>query len=139
MSHYDHLIYTNTEKSLDSIPHHEQVLSILRLAPQNFPFHTAIHCISQAAELEQRYVELHQHEVPEINIFIPGSADFCFEVQLGDETHFITEHSSIWIPPGLKHAANIRVGQGYFICLILAPTEQVMQKTANTGLELKDN
>lgn len=122
----NHYIFTNREQNLEQIPFHQDSAFITRLAPEHFPVHTAIHCISGIKESPEKYVHPHQHDVPEINIFIPTSTDFCFEVQLGDKLYFIHEHTSLWVPPQLVHAANIKEGSGFFICIILAATENIV-------------
>ncbi len=46
-------------------------------------------------------------------------------IQLGDEHYSVTGHRTIWIPAGLIHAANVKKGSGYYICVILESTKNI--------------
>ena len=125
MSNYENLIFNNVEETLDKIPLHFTQNNIQRLAPQNFPLHTAIHYVSELKLLSENYVQPHKHNVSEINILIPESNDFEYTIQLGDEHYSVRGHRTIWIPAGLIHAANVKKGSGYYICVILESTKNI--------------
>jgi len=125
MRTYEELIFENVEMNLGAIPFHNDIPGIRRLAPRDFPTHTAIHSVSLDQSLPEDYVVPHIHAVPEINIFIPTDSTFHYEVQLGEETYSINGPRTIWIPAGLLHAANVKCGYGFFVCIILDSSENV--------------
>jgi hypothetical protein len=122
---YEHLIFKNIEENIGLIPYHTDQLCIQRLVPKKFPLHIALHYVSKIENIPQKYVSPHTHDVPEVNIFVPMSEDFMYEVELEDEIYNISGHNTIWIPENIKHSANVKSGKGYFICIILDNTLNV--------------
>lgn len=125
---YLDLIFPNIQQSLNVLSCHSNINEIQRFAPQNFPYHVAIHKISEVEKIPSKYVISHVHNVPEIKILIPDSKGLEYEIQLGDEIYQVSGHKTIYVPPGLSHAANIKRGSGYFVCIILDSTENVFGK-----------
>ncbi|MBL1210751.1 hypothetical protein [Geminocystis sp. GBBB08] len=125
---YSNLIFPNIQQSLSVLSCHNSIKEIQRFAPQNFPYHVAIHKISEVENIPSHYVSPHSHDVPEIKILIPDSNGLEYEIQLGDEFYQVFGHKTIYVPPGVSHAANIKKGSGYFVCMILDTTENVFGK-----------
>ncbi|MCI5179521.1 MAG: hypothetical protein D3911_09440 [Candidatus Electrothrix sp. AW3_4] len=119
---YQDLIYKNVVVPLSSIPFHSDCSCIERAIAEEFPVHLAIHRITKAQDLPQKYVELHKHSAPEINILIGDEGEMEYRFQLGDEIYNVSSPSSIWIPSELKHAANLIKGSGTYVCVILSDT-----------------
>jgi len=118
MGKYSHLIHVGKNQPLDTIPFHNDIRSIDRIAWERFPVHLAVHHINGIDRMPERYVEAHTHEEPEVNI-IMSDGELVYEIGLGDETYTVTAPAAIWIPPGLSHSANVIRGSGYFACMIL--------------------
>lgn len=125
---YQDLLYKNVPSPLASIPFHKNISFIERFIAEQFPTHLAIHKITNAQGLPYKYVELHNHEVPEINILIADEGMLEYQFQLGDEFYQVQSPSSIWIPAGLMHAANVIKGDGYYVCIILTDSQSVFRK-----------
>lgn len=121
------LVFKNIVQSLNNVPLHSATAHVERLTALNFPVHLAIHHSqgTNQPNIPQQYVKPHRHIVAEINIFIPESEDFTYQLQLADEITAINGHYSVWIPADTAHSANFIRGQGYFICIILDKTENL--------------
>jgi len=113
---YRHLIYSSDNTPLDSIPFHKNSTSIKRLFSEGFPVHLAIHEINNAPKKNRKYVEMHNHEKPEINILL---GNLKYKIKIEDETYIVSAPANIWIPAGINHSATLIEGKGYYICLIL--------------------
>jgi len=109
-------ISTHVKAPLSSVAFHHDTPCITRWIPDDFPMHMAVHNVSVRRGSDvPAYVEPHTHEVIEVNILIPGSTDFEFEITLGDEVHRLRAASSIWIPPGVVHSARAVAGRGHLV------------------------
>ncbi len=113
---HEKLITRNTFSSLDTIPFHSQIDCIERYVPENFPIHLAIHKITDMKGAPIDYCDLHTHDdITEVNLIIGAPDAITFRIQLGDEVYEVKSSSSIWIPPGIAHSANVISGTGYFV------------------------
>lgn len=115
---YEHLIIQNKKQPLSTVDFHKDVSCIERYFAEGFPFHLAIHKVVNAENVD-RYTELHTHDVDELNIIICEDNEMDYLIQLGNEEYHVKSNTSIWIPKGLPHSANIIRGSGYFIAMRL--------------------
>ncbi len=120
-----YIVSKNIPQDLDKVPHHQISEHIQRYIPENFPLHVAIHKISNSESNPDKYVKAHSHNAPEINILLGEGGELEYEFQLGGEVKMIKSPATIWIPSGLMHAANVRSGTGYFICVILSDSKSL--------------
>lgn len=117
----EHLISKNILSSLDTIPFHNHIDSIERFVPEKFPIHLAIHKINDMQGTPVDYCDLHSHDdITEVNLIIGDPNALIYRIQLDDEVYEVKSSSSIWIPPGIKHSANVISGTGYFVVFRLA-------------------
>lgn len=116
---YEKYINILINENLDLIPFHNKSEGIKRLYAENFPVHLAIHEINKISKNENKYVQSHRHQKPEINIIIPSEEGLKYNIQIGVETYEIDTPTSIWIPEDVPHSANVISGSGYFVCIIL--------------------
>lgn len=115
---YEHLIIENKREKLSTVAFHNDVSCIDRYFAEGFPFHLAIHKVSKAENVK-KYTELHTHDVDELNIIICEDGEMEYLIQLGDEEYHLKSNTSIWIPKGLPHSANVILGSGYYIAMRL--------------------
>ena len=120
-----YVVSRNIPASLNGVPHHNACDAIERLVPNTFPVHVAIHRVKKITGPTNAYVQPHTHDVPEINILLGDDGQLEYEFQLGDEVLTVESPASVWIPAGTKHAATVRRGSGYFVCVILDGTEAI--------------
>ena len=88
------------------------------------PMHVAVHHFDGTArcnEGEFPYSELHFHRDFEVDIVIPISDDFEFEVQTGDQCFIISRCSTIVIPAGVIHRMCVLKGKGLMVCTVFGP------------------
>lgn len=80
--------------------------------------HLAVHEIRQIEpRLDRAYCLPHAHNCNELNVLLSLSK-LVFRIVLGDETYVVEAPSSIFIPAGLVHCANVVEGTGFFITLL---------------------
>ncbi|MFS0762816.1 cupin domain-containing protein [Peribacillus phoenicis] len=120
---YEKLIFKNENSPLSSIPFHKDVQCIERFFSNEFPFHLAIHKVTNANGLDEDYTIPHVHnEEDEINIIVGEECGLEYRIQLGEKEFVVSSNSTIWIPAGVKHSANVLKGNGYFIAIRMEPT-----------------
>jgi hypothetical protein len=110
-------IFKNELSPLSTIPYHHDVYCIERYFATGFPYHLAIHKIQNLVDSPGQYTFPHNHDFPEMNIFIGDSLHY--RVILGDEEFEIKGNYSVWIPPFVMHAANVLSGEGHYIAIRL--------------------
>jgi hypothetical protein len=109
-------IFLNHETPLSSAPFHSDSPAVRRLAPTGFPLHVAVHEIAVEGPTGN-YVEPHHHSVAEVNVLVPASSDFAFEITMDGVTTVVEHSASIWIPAGTTHAGQAVRGRGILLCL----------------------
>lgn len=109
------VLCANVPSPLSSVAFHEDVECIRRFFAAGFPVHLAIHRVDSAEAARRDYTALHTHDGPEINLILPDPTGLEYRIELGSRVHHVTESTSLWIPPGVPHSANVVRGSGYFI------------------------
>jgi mannose-6-phosphate isomerase-like protein (cupin superfamily) len=110
-------IFPIIAKELSGIPFHTNTEAVTRYVAENFPVHLAIHEVSPVKTPPVTYTQPHIHnDCDEINIIISGQ-DLLYKILLDDNEYTVNNNSSIWIPRGTMHAANVLQGSGYFITM----------------------
>jgi hypothetical protein len=118
------VISKNISSPLQNVPFHSRNDDIERVMPQDFPIYLAVHAIRNSrSESTRKYVELHTHDVPELNILIGDNDTLKYEIQTDTELHKVESPASVYIPSGVAHAANHISGKGYYMCIILSDIE----------------
>jgi hypothetical protein len=80
----------------------------------------AVQALDGAARGRWERAEVHEHDVAELNIFLPTTTLTC-EVVLGDERHEVEGPASIVVPAGLRHAIAVRAGTGFLVSVAVDP------------------
>jgi mannose-6-phosphate isomerase-like protein (cupin superfamily) len=110
-------IHSMIATALSGVAFHSDTEAITRYAPNDFPFHLAIHEVSPVTNPPATYTQPHFHaDSDEVNIII-SSHDLVYRIWLDDREYIVSNNSSIWIPRGTIHAANVLQGSGYFIAM----------------------
>jgi len=111
------LIFKFLEASLSTVPFHRDSPAITRLIADRFPMHLAIHEVRTVTQSPEPYTLPHVHDdEDEINIIL-STGYLKYSIMLADEYHTVTANSSIYIPRGMLHSANVIGGFGFFITL----------------------
>ena len=81
--------------------------------------HIAIHEFSGVTPANRSYCDLHVHDYDEIDVFhSTAGGGLRVAVQLGDETIEVEAPSTVFIPAGTPHAANVIAGTGFMIAIL---------------------
>ena len=105
--------------SLDNVESHSACQGVIRLSPDDFGTHVAIHQVNLTGEVRsaEPYCSVHAHDhESELNIFLPAPS-MEYAVELAGAALTISEPSVVSISPGVPHAANAVSGAGFFICI----------------------
>lgn len=79
----------------------------------------AVHQYSDVVPESREYCRPHVHDHDEINVF-HSTALLEVEVVLGEETVLVEAPATVFIPAGVRHAANVRSGSGFMVAILLA-------------------
>lgn len=113
------LIFELLPSVLSNVPFHTDSTAITRYFAAAFPCHMAVHHVTPVFTPPAAYTQPHIHEHhDEINIIISRDK-LIYKIQLGSDEYIVQNNTSIWIPRGRLHAANVLKGSGYFIALRL--------------------
>ncbi len=116
-SFFESLIFNMEKAPLSSVPFHFNSESIERFFSKDFPVHFAIHEVLDVDSAPPEYTEVHVHEDHhEMNAIISRNC-LEYKIVLGDKTYQVNSNSSIWIPAGMPHSANVIKGDGFFIAM----------------------
>jgi mannose-6-phosphate isomerase-like protein (cupin superfamily) len=124
MRKYRKFISKGITESLAKVPFHSKApikrVSLLskKLVPQS-KIHAAVHFVNAKKKMPQ-YSKLHKHNADEINLVLSENGKLVYKIQLGDETYRVSSPSSVFIPKGLRHKAEVLSGRGVFVCIILS-------------------
>ncbi|AGP35062.1 hypothetical protein BE04_18095 [Sorangium cellulosum] len=113
------VLCANVPSPLSSVAFHQDVECIQRFFAAGFPVHLAVHRVDSAEPARRDYTALHTHDVPEINLILPDPTGLEYRIELGSSAHLVTGSTSIWIPPGVPHSANVVQGSGYLVTVRL--------------------
>jgi mannose-6-phosphate isomerase-like protein (cupin superfamily) len=104
---------------LDNVPYHNNTEAITRYFAANFPVHLAVHEVSEVSAAPPDYTQPHVHyDSDEINIII-STEKLVYKILLGTNEYTVGSNSSVWIPRGMLHSANVLKGSGFFITIRL--------------------
>lgn len=131
MGKYRKFIKRGVIESLSKVPFHSNApikrLSMLskKLVPKS-DTHIAIHFVNSRKKKFPQYSSIHKHDYDEINLILSEDGKLTYEIQLDDEVYKVSSPSTIFIPKGVKHRANVISGKGIFVCIILSDNYKSM-------------
>jgi hypothetical protein len=118
-----HLIAPGLRQDLSALPFHDDgplvrwLMAGGALHPEART-HVAVHHVDGARPERRDYCDVHEHSVAELNLVLPATA-LRFDIVLGDEHHEVGGPASVFIPPGVRHSANVIEGSGFFVAILL--------------------
>lgn len=120
---YQHLISSGVSESLSAIMFHESApVRRRRMCGQEIHphanAHIAVHEIRGVAHsLDRQYCQPHSHNCTELNLIFSFER-LVFRITLGGEHYICKAPSSIFIPAGVSHSANVVEGTGFFVVMV---------------------
>ena len=107
------------------MPHHNKLPITRRVLVNNDFFkgcnaHIAVHYVKGIENNDERYTQLHTHEVDEINLILgDGDSDsLVYRVRTDSEEFTLKSPQAVYIPKGIPHAAEVVKGKGMFLCIV---------------------
>lgn len=111
------LLFNMLEAPLSSVPFHNDTPSITRYFAKDFPVHLAVHEVSAIRHTPVEYTLPHVHEdTHEVNIIL-SKKYLRYRIVLGRDEYIVDANTSIWIPRGMMHSANVLEGEGMFVTM----------------------
>ena len=92
-------------------------LAASKAMDQRVATYIAIHEFSDVAPESRGYCRPHSHDYDEINLFHTASA-LRVDLLLGAETVRLDAPATVFIPAGLRHAANVHSGDGFLVAIL---------------------
>ena len=86
--------------------------------------HVAVTFVNNLHKKQKKlnYVQLHNHDVDEINIVLGEQKELVYEISTDKKKHIVTSPWVVYIPKGTQHAAKPIKGKGVFICIVFKGT-----------------
>jgi hypothetical protein len=107
-------------RPLSSQSRYRDIPELRRLEATGSPTHVVVHHIDDQAVPETRdYCDVHAHPFAELNLILGDPGELVFDIVLGDETIEAVSPTTVWIPAGVPHSANLRSGHGTFVVVYL--------------------
>ena len=124
MPKYKKYITKGIHESLSQVPFHKKapIKRLSMLSKKTIPesnIHAAVHIVDINKKIS-KYSTLHKHDADEVNIILSQGDKLVYEIQLDDEIYKVSSPSTIFIPKGVLHRADVISGSGFFVCLILS-------------------
>ena len=124
MKDYRKYIKRGEFQPLEKIPFHgkapiKRLLMIDKDKINGVGMHVAVHIIKNLPRKIPKYSELHKHDCDEINLILSEDSQLVYKIQLGNKIFKVKSPSSVFIPKGVSHNAEVISGKGMFICIIL--------------------
>lgn len=113
------LIHKLQNVPLSNVPFHQNTALLTRYFAEQFPAYVAIHEISSVVKTPATYTQPHTHDdCDEINIILSTKNLVC-KMLIGEDEHIVSNNTSVFIPRGMVHAANVLYGEGFYIAMRL--------------------
>lgn len=130
MRQYKKLITKGISEPLSKVPFHSKspVKRTLMLGKKIIPIsniHLAVHLVDVNKKIS-KYSTLHKHDVDEVNLILSHDNTLVYEIQIEDEIYKVKSPSTVFIPKGINHRADVVSGKGFFVCLIMSNKYKTM-------------
>lgn len=120
---YQHLITPGIEQALGAVAFHHNAPFTRYVMLQKDKtegdggFRVVSHVISGLPKEIPHYCELHWHEFDEVNVILSEDNSLRYKVQFEDETYEVQAPATVYIPKGVRHAAEVISGKGVFLAI----------------------
>lgn len=83
-----------------------------------------VHAIGELPETVPPYCDLHQHEFDEVNLILSEGNNLRYRIRFEDEEYEVDAPATVYIPAGVRHAAEVMSGRGTYIALLFTKDYQ---------------
>lgn len=130
---YSHLIVPGKEQDLGAVQFHYSAplkrYVMLQKDEINGDggFRVVSHIIHSLPNVVPHYCDLHWHDFDEINLILSEDNSLKYKIQLEDETYEVSSPTTVYIPKGIKHAAEVISGKGVFMAITFTKDYKAQQ------------
>ena len=130
---YQHLITPGASVPLSTVPfHHDAPLTRYVMLQKDQMqgdggFRVVSHVIHTLPTVIPPYCELHWHDFDEINLILSENNSLRYRIKLEDETYEVTSPSTVYIPKGMKHSAEVISGTGIYVAITFTKDYKAQQ------------
>lgn len=124
MKRFQKYIKKGVAEPLENVPFHGKapIKRMLMLDKSSVPessTYVSVHFIKGLPKKIPKYSKLHKHDCDEINLILSEDEKLIYKVQFEDEIYEVSSPATVFIPKGVKHAAEVLSGKGIFVCILL--------------------
>lgn len=130
---YEHLITKGVGQDLSAVAFHHSapLMRYVMLQKDSVQgdggFRAVAHVIDNLPEKINPYCELHWHEFDEVNLILSSDDSLRYKIQLEDETYEVQAPASVYIPKGVRHAAEVISGKGVYLAITFTKEYEAKQ------------
>lgn len=130
---YKHLIISGEKQDLNTVQfHHSAPLDRYVLLQKDKTegdggIRIVTHIINSLPNTIPAYCDLHWHDFDEINLILSEDSSLKYRIRIEDETYEVDSPSTIYIPKGVKHAAEVISGKGVYVVITFTKNYQAFQ------------
>ncbi len=120
---YQNLITKGIEEALSTVAFHRDgpltryVMLQKDKVDGDGGFRVVSHIVDTTNKELGSYCELHYHDFDEVNIILSEDNSLKYKIQLEDETYTVEAPATVYIPKGIRHAAEAISGKGTYITI----------------------
>ena len=90
-------------------------------------FRVASHFIIDLPTIIPSYCELHYHDFDEVNLILSEDNTLRYRIRIEDESYEVSSPSTIYIPKGIRHAAEVIAGRGIYLAITFTKDYKAQQ------------
>lgn len=123
MKKHEHLIQPGLKQPLSSVAfHYDAPLTRYVMLQRDSVtgdggFRVVTHVISDLPAVVPPYCDLHWHDFDEVNLINSEDNSLIYKIRLEDETYEVQAPATIYIPAGMRHAAEAVSGRGVYTAI----------------------
>jgi mannose-6-phosphate isomerase-like protein (cupin superfamily) len=128
MQNHRKYIKRGAVQPIETVPSHHKapirrLLMLNKDLVRESKIHVAVHFIQNLPKKVPPYGDPHRHDYDEINLVLSTNGKLVYRVQLDEEVFRVTSPSTVYIPKGLRHCANVISGTGLFVVIAMTPNK----------------
>jgi hypothetical protein len=130
---HEHLITGGVEQGLGTVAAHRDAPLTRYVLLQKDDvygdggFRVVSHVINNLPKTVASYCDLHWHDFDEVNLILSEDNSLKYRIRLEDETYEVNSPATVYIPKGMKHAAEAISGRGIYIAITFTKDYKAQQ------------
>jgi hypothetical protein len=130
MEKYKYLIQPGIEQSLNAVAFHHTAPFVRHVMLEKKRIEgdggvkIVTHIINGLPKIIEPYCDLHRHDFDEINLILSADEKLVYKIQFEDETYEVQSPATVYVPRGMRHAAEVISGKGLFVTILFTKNYQ---------------